>query len=120
MVAQVSKYGKCWKSDLISLLPVELFKALGDPTRVSLLCSLALTGEPQSVSQIAACCPIDLSVVSRHLKQLKAAGVVASEKRGKEVFYRLRTSYLAGLLRNLADALESCCPEPEAAPVEAD
>lgn len=110
-MVQTNKSGSCAKSNLISLLPVDLFKALGDPTRVALLGSLALTAKPKSVSEIAACCPIDLSVVSRHLKLLKAAGVVASERRGKEVFYRLRTTYLAGLLRGLADALESCCPE---------
>jgi len=36
----------------------------------------------------------DMSTVSRHLAQLKAAGVVEDEKRGKMMFYRLRVKCL--------------------------
>jgi DNA-binding transcriptional ArsR family regulator len=53
---------------------------------------------------------VDLSVVSRHLRTLREAGVVDARKQGKEVFYRVRFDALIGILRNLADALEACCP----------
>lgn len=98
-------------SELSSLLSVDLFKALGDSTRVSILAGLAAGGRTQTVSEVAECCPVNVSVVSRHLKVLERAGVLESEKRGKEVFYHVRTGYLAMLLRRLADAIESCCPE---------
>ncbi len=95
--------------DLISLLPVELFKALGDVNRIGMLADLTAGGTTQSVSQVAERCPVHISVVSRHLKILKRAGILGSEKRGKEVQYHVRIPYLVGLLRQLADALEACC-----------
>ena len=63
------------------------------------------------MTEVADCCPIDLSVVSRHLRTLREAGVLLAEKRGKEVFYRVKIREMCRLLRNLADALETCCPD---------
>ena len=61
---------------------------------------------------MAAFCSVDLSVVSRHLKVLKEAGVLESVKRGKQVFYRARIPDLVAFLRRLADGLEACCGGP--------
>ncbi len=91
-------------------LSPRLFKALADPNRVALLARLAQGRRPQTVSEIASCSPTHLSVVSRHLAILRDTGIVDSEKRGKEVFYRVRIDSLASALRGLADALEACCP----------
>ncbi len=96
---------------LLPYLPPELFRALSDPTRVAILARLATACREQTVSEVAECCPIDLSVVSRHLRTLKDAGVLSAEKRGKEVFYTVRARELSQLLRNLADALDACCPD---------
>ena len=97
-------------SGLKSLISPGFFKALGDPNRVAILASLAERGCELRVSEVADCCPVDLSVVSRHLRMLRDQGLLTSEKRGKEVYYRARISEIAALLRRLADALESCCP----------
>ena len=94
-----------------SLLDPELFKALGDPTRVGLLACLAKCARFCSVGEVAECCSVDLSVVSRHLKQLEQAGILDSEKQGRSVLYRVRFGELSAALRSLADALETCCPE---------
>ncbi len=91
-------------------IAVELFKALADPSRAAILSSLASAGRPLRVTEVGTCCPQDLSVVSRHLTILREAGVVESERRGREVWYRLETGGLVRYLRNLADAFESCCP----------
>lgn len=92
------------------LLEPELFKALCDPTRLGVLLRLAELGRPSTVTEVAGCCPVDLSVVSRHLAVLRRAGIVDSQRRGKEVLYRLLYSRLAGTLRRMADAIEACCP----------
>jgi len=94
-------------------LPIDsrLFKALSDPSRVAILVALARGSDPRSVSQVASCCPVDLSVVSRHLAKLKEAGVLESRREGKEVRYAVRFEDLAGTLRAVADAIEACCPE---------
>ena len=89
----------------------EIFKALSDRNRASILMELARADTEQSVSEVARCCPIDLSVVSRHLGTLRKAGLVDAERRGKEVYYSLKVNELVGLLRGLADALEACCPD---------
>ena len=104
------KRARSGPSDLATLLPVEVFKALGDPTRIAMLASLATGGRHQTVSEVAGCCPVDVSVVSRHLKTLERVGILESERRGKQVLYRVRVAHLVGLLRGLADALETCCP----------
>ena len=47
------------------LLDVELFRALADPTRVRLLACLIKCGRGCTVGEVAECCAVDLSVVSR-------------------------------------------------------
>lgn len=95
---------------LEAFLEPQLFKALCDPTRVAVLSRLTELANESTVSQVAACCTVDLSVVSRHLSVLREAGIVESEKRGKEVYYRVRYQDLSASLRELADAIDACCP----------
>ena len=95
---------------LDACLRPELFKALCDPTRVALLACLAKCGRPCSVSEVAECCAVDFSVVSRHLTLLESAGVVESEKKGRSVRYAVRYADISGALRALANAFEECCP----------
>lgn len=92
------------------LADVRMFKALGDSNRVALLVFLAGKGEPVTVSEAAGCCDTDISVVSRHLSILRDAGILAAEKKGREVRYRVLYSTLAATLRRLADAIDTCCP----------
>lgn len=93
------------------LLNPELFKALCDPTRVSLIACIAKCGRGCSVGEVAACCSVDFSVVSRHLTMLAKAGVLEADKQGRTVFYRVRYAELSRSLRLLAHAIEECCPD---------
>jgi DNA-binding transcriptional ArsR family regulator len=97
-------------SGLQSLLAPKLFKALSDPRRIALLVRLAEAGEPCTVGAVADGSGVDLSVVSRHLAILREAGVIQCEKQGKEVRCEVQARSLARILRDLADALEACCP----------
>jgi DNA-binding transcriptional ArsR family regulator len=96
-------------ADIDQRLDPQLFKALGDPTRVLLVSCLAKCGRPCSVGEIAQCCDVDLSVVSRHLALLARAGVLESQREGRIVRYQVRLADLAAQLRALADAIEGCC-----------
>lgn len=109
MKDKVSPDYKCC-SELSKWLSPRFFKALSDPNRVSILAYLAESGEEQTCSQVALHFPVDLSVVCRHLATLRDAGILQSKRRGKEVFYRVRTDSLVDLLRNLADSFQACCP----------
>ena len=87
-------------------LDTGLFKAIGDPTRAKLLACLVKCGRPCSVSEVAACCSVDFSVVARHLALLARAGVLEADKRGRTVWYQARRDELAARLRALADAID--------------
>ena len=94
---------------LESQLRPELFKALCDPRRLALLARLAVAPRPLTVTEASACCGVHISGVSRHLAMLREAGVLVGERRGREVVYRVAVRHLVGVLRGLADAIESCC-----------
>ncbi len=91
-------------------LDAELFKSLADPTRLRLLACIAKCGRACGVGEVAECCSVDLSVVSRHLAALERAGVLEATKEGRSVSYRVRFEEVVGMFRALADALEQCCP----------
>ena len=105
--------GPCCE-DVRGLMEIRFFRALGDANRVAILADLAAGGAPRTVSEIAERLPVDLSVVSRHLAMLREAGVLAAERRGKEVYYTVRYEGLAGTLRAIADAIDACCPAASA------
>ncbi len=92
-----------------------LFRALGEPTRIQLLASLMRLGGEANVTMMADTMPIDLSVVSRHLRELVQAGVLTVERRGRERWYALRYESLIGHFRELVRQLEAlrdgraCC-----------
>lgn len=92
------------------LLNPELFKALSDPTRAKLLACLIKCGRGCSVSEVAECCAVDFSVVSRHLQSLERAGVLKASKAGRVVTYVVDFTGLCETLRALAAAVEDCCP----------
>lgn len=60
-----------------------------------------------TVGAIAQGLPVHPSVVSRHLRVLRDAGMVEADRRGQEVHYRLRHRDVAATLRTLADAVEA-------------
>ena len=67
--------------------PSEVFKALGNESRVTIVRQL-LDGE-KCVCDLVAAVGLGWSTVSRHLSVLRESGIVADEKRGQQVFYRL-------------------------------
>jgi ArsR family transcriptional regulator len=77
------------------------FRALGDPVRLQLL-SLLLTAEGGQVCACDLVDPVQRSqpTVSHHLKVLRDAGLVASQRRGTNIWYSVRHDQL-GVLRSV-------------------
>jgi DNA-binding transcriptional ArsR family regulator len=98
--------------NVAELLTPGVFKALGEPTRIAIMKCLAQSEGARSVGDVAALCSGSISAVSRHLAQLKGAGLLDSARRGKEVYYWARTQSLSELFRQLADAF-AVCPADE-------
>jgi DNA-binding transcriptional ArsR family regulator len=65
-----------------------VLKALGHPSRLYIVEKLS-RGE-QCVCKLVDEIEADFSTVSKHLAVLKSAGIVEDDKRGQQVFYRLR------------------------------
>jgi ArsR family transcriptional regulator, arsenate/arsenite/antimonite-responsive transcriptional repressor len=82
---------------------VRLLAALADPTRLAIVRQLAAETET-CACDFTACCDVGQPTVSHHLRVLREAGVVTSERRGNWIFYRLspevaeRLTVIAGSL----------------------
>ena len=67
----------------------KIIKALAHPTRLFLVDELSRGGE-RCVCDLTEMVGVEMSTVSRHLAMLKNAGIVEDEKRGAQVYYRVR------------------------------
>jgi ArsR family transcriptional regulator len=75
---------------------IQLLSALADPTRMEILRELA--GSPEVCAcDFTSCCDVSQPTVSHHLKVLRDAGAVTSERRGNWVFYRISPSLIERL-----------------------
>jgi len=82
-----------------------IVKALAHPTRLFLVDQLAK--EEVCVCKLTERVGADISTVSRHLSILRSAGIVADEKRGNQVFYRLSCPCLLDLFDCVESALKT-------------
>ena len=79
-----------------------VFKALGDPTRVRLLSLIAAHADGEAcVCDLTAPVGLGQPTVSHHLKQLVAAGLITREQRGKWAYYRVVQPALDALAATL-------------------
>jgi len=82
-----------------------LFKALADPTRVQMIRLLAEQDEPLCVCHVEAAFRLSQPTISHHLKVLRDAGLVTTDRRGVWIYYRVnrqRLTDLAGFLDDLS------------------
>jgi DNA-binding transcriptional ArsR family regulator len=83
----------------------QVFKALAHPGRLLMLDELS-RGE-RCVCELAALVGCEMPTVSRHLSQLRNAGIVDDDKRGAQVFYRLVTPCVMDFFRCVASMRKS-------------
>lgn len=77
------------------------FGVLADPTRLRLFSLIAAAGEACAACDLVEDLGVSQPTVSHHLKVLRDAGLVSSEKRGRWVYYRPEPERLAVLGRAL-------------------
>jgi len=78
----------------------KVFRALAHPARVQVVRELS-GGKEKCVCELVEVCGLGWSTVSRHLSVLREAGVIADEKRGLQVFYRLTLECVARFINCL-------------------
>jgi DNA-binding transcriptional ArsR family regulator len=81
----------------------ELFRLLGEPNRLRIVAS-CLDG-PLSVGEISARLTLSQSLVSHHLRLLRAARLLKAGRRGKQVFYSIPDCHVREMLTNMIEHL---------------
>jgi len=79
----------------------DAFKALADPTRREIW--RLLRDGPRTSGQIAEQFPTAWATVSRHLGQLRDAGLILSERQGQQIVYELNTTVFDDLVEHILD-----------------
>jgi ArsR family transcriptional regulator len=89
-----------------------VLKALAHPTRLFIVEELD-RGE-RCVCELTAMIGADVSTVSKHLTVLRQAGIVIDDKRGNQVFYRLRVACILNFFGCVESVLASQWEEQRA------
>lgn len=80
-----------------SELMAAMFKALGDPVRLRLFSKIASHPDGEACVCDIADVGVSQPTVSHHLKKLREAGLLVSERRGTWIYYRVTPSVLAAM-----------------------
>lgn len=82
----------------------ETFHLLGDANRLRLVC--ACLHEPVSVQELAQRLVLSTSLVSHHLRLLRGARLMRTERRGKRVFYRVADAHVQRVLEDMIEHVQ--------------
>ena len=83
----------------------KVHKALAHPTRLFIV--EQLSKQEQCVCELTEMIGVEMPTVSRHLSVLKGAGILEDEKRGAQVFYRLKTPCVMNFFRCVSDVRQA-------------
>ena len=77
-------------------LAAEVFKALGDPVRWSIITQIGAVDE-LPCAELEQTLPVSKPTIAYHTKILQQAGLLTVRKQGRNYFYALRRDVLAGV-----------------------
>ena len=83
----------------------KILKALAHPARLWMAEQLA-DGE-RCVCELVEPLGLDFSTVSKHLSVLKQAGIVEDDKRGKQVYYKLKVPCVLNFMHCVEEVIAS-------------
>ncbi len=86
-------------------LAVRRFKALADPTRLTILATLAASPEPICACDLGGDVDLEQPTVAHHLKVLRNSELIVAERRGKWAYYRLQDDAAAWVRATLTSLL---------------
>ena len=100
----------------LRLLHANICKALGDPKRIQIL--YALDEQPRNVTSLASTLDIPQPTISRHLAVLRQRSLVATERNGQMVNYRLADPRIIDVLDSMRTILRDSLERQSSALVE--
>lgn len=86
-----------------------ILRAIAHPTRLFIVHELSQT--QKCVCELTQMVGSDISTVSKHLAVLRSAGIVQDEKRGSQVFYKLKMPCVLNFLSCVESVIESSARE---------
>ena len=89
----------------------DLFRLLGDTTRLRIIVT-CLQG-PIAVGDLAAALDLSSTLVSHHLRLLRAARLVRFERQGKHVLYSAADRHVSNMLQDMIEHIAEPHPETE-------
>src|SRR3712207_1399363 len=92
----------------------EMFRLMSDPTRLRII--LACLDAPAAVGEIAERLGISASLVSHHLRLLRAARLLGAERRGRQVFYVVGDLHIRSMLSDMVDHVAEEDAETDSSP----
>jgi ArsR family transcriptional regulator len=95
---------------------VVLLQAMADPTRLAILRQLA-GGDAVCACDFTACCDVAQPTVSHHLRVLRDAGWVRTERRGSFIYYELESATLRRLQAIVGALAPATAPAGRVLPV---
>lgn len=91
----------------------DMFRLMSDPSRLRII--LACLETPISVGDMAAALGLSPSLVSHHLRLLRAGRLIQAERRGNRVFYLITDEHIRRVLSDMVDHVaESDALDPDA------
>ena len=79
----------------------ETFRLMSDPTRLKII--LACLDAPAAVGEMAERLGISASLVSHHLRLLRAARLLQADRRGRQVFYVVGDEHIRSMLADMVE-----------------
>ena len=88
---------------------IEIFKALGDETRLKIV--RCLLNQEYCACEFTFDIQKDQTTISRHLKILVDAGILKSEKKGRNIIYSIKNKVTKDMLIKFGIDGMPCCEE---------
>ncbi len=90
----------------------DTFRLLGDTTRLRIL--LCCLSRPVAVGAIAAELDLSQSLVSHHLRLLRAARLVRHQRQGKSMIYQAADDHVRTVLQDMVEHVGEIAPDEHA------
>jgi DNA-binding transcriptional ArsR family regulator len=95
------------EDDILQL--ADMFRLLGDPTRLKLVLACKMQ-ESVAAGALADAVGASASLISHHLRLLKAARLVTSKRDGKQIYYQISDAHIQSVLCDMIDHLQERTP----------
>ncbi|HYD30098.1 MAG TPA: metalloregulator ArsR/SmtB family transcription factor [Azospirillaceae bacterium] len=90
----------------------DMFRLMSDPSRLRII--LACLETPASVGDMAQTLGLSASLVSHHLRLLRAGRLIQAERRGNRVYYLITDEHIRRVLSDMVDHVaETGTDQPE-------